>query len=95
MSAVAKEGPTGLAKTLLYLAICIQQLPSGFDLSRLQVTSRIDHYESKIISTIQPLVTSDDEIISTLVCLMISTAINLAGEGFKSLLLLKYVFIAI
>lgn len=66
MSAVSREGPTGLAKTLLYLAICIQQLPSDFDISRLEMTSRIDLYESKIISTIQPLVTSDDEVVSTL-----------------------------
>ena len=66
MSVVSKEGPTGIAKTLLYMAICIQQLPSDFDPSRLQMTSRVDLYESKIISTIQPLVTSDDEIVSTL-----------------------------
>lgn len=66
MSAVSKEEPTSVAKTLLYLAICIQQLPSDFNLSRLHLTSRIDLYETKIISTVQSLVTSDDEIVASL-----------------------------
>lgn len=73
MSAISQEGPTGIAKTLLYLAICIQQLPPDFDPRRLDLTSRIDLYESKIISTVHPLVTSDDEIVSTLVSLIISS----------------------
>lgn len=66
MSAISKESPTQLGRTLLYLAICIQQLPSHFDTNSLQLTSGIDLYMRKIILTIQPLVTSDDEIVSSL-----------------------------
>lgn len=76
-----KLHPTAIAKSLLYIAVCLQQLPFGFDESKLQmgsVEARID----KILSTVQSLVIADDELVSTfegLECLIIQGIFHING----------------
>lgn len=61
----SKLHPTALAKRLLYIAVCLQQLPTDFDESQLRIGS-IDARIDKILSTVQTLIISDDELISTI-----------------------------
>jgi hypothetical protein len=66
LSEVFKQHPTAIARTLLYISICLQQLPPNFNTKQLHfptsVESRIDRY----ISTVQTLITSDDELVTTI-----------------------------
>ncbi|KAG0652817.1 Sordarin hypoxysordarin biosynthesis cluster S [Hyphodiscus hymeniophilus] len=84
VSEISKQHPTIIARTLLYFAICFQQLPQSFDMRRLQfptsveAQSRFDRY----ISTVQTLVTSDDELVSTtdgLECLILQGIFHING----------------
>jgi hypothetical protein len=78
---VSKSHPTIIAKTLLYLAVCMQQLPGDFDISRLEMGS-IDARMDKYMSTVQSLITSDDELVSTiegLECLTLQGAYHING----------------
>lgn len=61
---VSKQHPTLIAKTLLHIAISMQQLPRHFDPSRLGIKS-IEARIDKLISTVQSLITSDDELVGT------------------------------
>ncbi|QSZ33007.1 hypothetical protein DSL72_002592 [Monilinia vaccinii-corymbosi] len=62
---VVKEGPATIAQTLLYIAVCLQQVPHGFDASKLGFTTTIEARVDKIISTVSGLVTSDDELVAS------------------------------
>jgi hypothetical protein len=65
--AVSQRGPTIIARTLLYIAICIQQLPPEFDTSRLQLKNfSVDALMDKYMSTVASLVTSNDELAGTM-----------------------------
>jgi len=69
-----KKGPTQIARTLLYIAVSLQQLDAEFDTSRLQMFPSIESRIERYISTVQSLVISDDELISSLEgleCLML------------------------
>ncbi|KAL3422559.1 C6 zinc finger domain-containing protein [Phlyctema vagabunda] len=61
---VSKRHPTIIARTLLYIAVCMQQLPTMFDRSTLQIKD-LHEAMDKYMST-ATLVTSDDELVSTL-----------------------------
>ncbi|EON64147.1 hypothetical protein W97_03377 [Coniosporium apollinis CBS 100218] len=74
LAAVAQQHPTVVARTLLYIAICIQQLPPDFGMTQLHI-SDVDAVLVQYMSTVVTLVTSDDD----LVCRM---------EGLECLLLL-------
>jgi hypothetical protein len=82
ISEVSKQHPTLIARTLLYISVCLQQLPPNFDTSLLHfptsVESRIDRY----VSTVQSLITSDDELVSTiegLECLILQGIFHING----------------
>ena len=82
MSEISKQHPTVIGRTLLYIAVCSQQLPHSFDTSLLKfptsVESRIDRY----ISTVKTLITSDDELVSTvegLECLVLQGIFQING----------------
>src|SRR6202011_2447956 len=64
--AVSKRHPTIIARTLLYIAICIQQLPPEFDMIRLHLIPSSDAVMEKYVSTVVNLVTSDDELATTI-----------------------------
>lgn len=62
---VSKEDPPTIAQTLLYTAVCLQQLPHGYDATQLGFTTSIEARVDKIISTVSGLVTSDDELVAS------------------------------
>ncbi|RDW81980.1 hypothetical protein BP6252_03092 [Coleophoma cylindrospora] len=64
LAEVARQHPTLVTRTLLYIAVCMQQLPNTFDVKSLQITN-INETMDKYLSTAS-LVTSDDELVSTL-----------------------------
>ncbi|KAJ8062282.1 hypothetical protein OCU04_008829 [Sclerotinia nivalis] len=71
---IGKESPATIAQTLLYVAVCLQQVPHGYDASQLGFTTSVQARTDKIISTVSGLVTSDDELVACvqgLECLML------------------------
>ncbi|CAD6447311.1 5fe09b89-7443-4cbe-881c-131efb4b48bf [Sclerotinia trifoliorum] len=71
---IGKESPATIAQTLLYVAVCLQQVPHGYDASQLGFNTSIQARTDKIISTVSGLVTSDDELVACiqgLECLML------------------------
>ena len=67
--------PTVIAKRLLQLAICIQQLSPDFDRSQLQMKEDFSEVMNDIVMTVSSYVTSNDDIVGT-------------AEGLESLVLL-------
>ncbi|KAM0148066.1 hypothetical protein ACHAPG_010231 [Botrytis cinerea] len=71
---IGKESPAVIAQILIYVAVCLQQLPHGYDASQLGITSSIGVRIDKIVSTVSGLVTSDDELVASvqgLECLLL------------------------
>jgi hypothetical protein len=66
LTAVSKRHPTIIARTLLYIAICIQQLPPEFDMTQLHLSPSLDTPMEKYVSAVITLVTSDDELATTI-----------------------------
>ncbi|PQE29643.1 Fungal transcriptional regulatory N-terminal protein [Rutstroemia sp. NJR-2017a BBW] len=66
VTSCTKEHPAILSQILIYIAICLQQLPHNFDVSQLHFSTTVEARVDKIISTVAGLVTSDDEIVSTI-----------------------------
>jgi len=66
LAEVAKRHPTSIARSILYIAVCVQQLDPDFDASRLHLLPSIDARLDKYMTTVQSLVTSDDEMVSTI-----------------------------
>lgn len=62
---VSKEHPTAIARTLLYLALCLEQLPPNFDRTLVHFPTSIKARVDRYISTVQILITSDDDLVST------------------------------
>lgn len=62
---IGKESPAVIAQMLLYVAVCLQQLPHGYDISQLGITTSIEIRVDKIVSTVAGLVTSDDELVAS------------------------------
>ncbi|KAK5988343.1 Transcription factor sdnS-like protein [Cladobotryum mycophilum] len=69
--------PTVIARSLMCVVICLQQLPKGFDITTLgPLTHHVDELVESITSTISSLITSDDELIATpegIECLFLQT----------------------
>ncbi|KAK0616198.1 hypothetical protein B0T14DRAFT_242195 [Immersiella caudata] len=61
----AESHPAVLAKRLLQIVICMQQLPPGFDLQMMQMKTSAQEVMTSIISAVSRLVTSNDEFLST------------------------------
>ncbi|KAL2071562.1 hypothetical protein VTL71DRAFT_12797 [Oculimacula yallundae] len=66
LAELSKQHPTKIARTLMFIAMCLQQLDPQFDKSRLHLLPTPQARMEKIIHTVQGLVTSDDELVSTL-----------------------------
>jgi hypothetical protein len=66
MAEVAKKSPSAIARSLMYLVICLQQLDPNLDKSKLHLLPTIESKMERWMSTIQALVTSDDELITTM-----------------------------
>ena len=65
LTSVAKQHPTIVARTLLFMAICIGTLPPEFDSRRLQSIPSLEVAMHKYVSTVTALVSSDDEQMSS------------------------------
>lgn len=63
---ISKEKPPMIAKTLLYIVVALQQLDPEFDRGRLQVSPSIETRIERILSSVNALVTSDDELVTTI-----------------------------
>ncbi|KAF4626677.1 hypothetical protein G7Y89_g11477 [Cudoniella acicularis] len=63
---VAKKHPVEIARTILYLAVCLQQLNPSFDRSKLSLLPTIEARIDRYLSTVQALITSDDELVSSM-----------------------------
>ncbi|CAG8953300.1 hypothetical protein HYFRA_00003507 [Hymenoscyphus fraxineus] len=66
MAEVAKGSPSLIARTLMFLTLCVQQLDPEFDTSRLSLLPTTEARMERWMSTIQALVTSDDELVTTI-----------------------------
>lgn len=77
--------PIVVTRLLLSLAICIQQLPSGFRQDQLEVELPVAELENKYM-TIASLVTSDDELVGSLdglECLLLQGLHQLNAGNFR------------
>ncbi|KAJ5131623.1 hypothetical protein N7448_005781 [Penicillium atrosanguineum] len=66
VSDVSKEHPLNIARLLLCIAICIQQLPPDMDMPKLQTTKPLRDIMGDIIDFLVRNVTSDDELIGSI-----------------------------
>lgn len=93
VSEIAKESPTGIARSLLYIASCLQQLDPEFDTTQLKIYPSVDARMERYVSTVQALVTSDEELVSSiegLDCLILQAAYHSnAGNPRRSWLTLR------
>lgn len=60
------QKPVSIARTLLYVAVCMQQLEPSFDTSQLNIQPSIKIHTERILATVNALVTSDDELVTTM-----------------------------
>lgn len=72
--------PTVIARALMVIVICLQQLPKNTDMKQYRLPSSRNEYMEHLTTTIISLVTSDDEIIAT-------------NEGLECLLLISIYFV--
>ncbi|KAL6814471.1 hypothetical protein J3E69DRAFT_347315 [Trichoderma sp. SZMC 28015] len=72
--------PTAIARALMCIVMCLQQLPQHVDITQFQLPSSREEYMESLASVIISMVTSDDEIIAT-------------SEGLECLLLLSIYFV--
>lgn len=56
--------PVVLARRLLQICICMQQIPPGFDLQKLDMKTSVVEVMTNIVATVSRLVTSDDDLIT-------------------------------
>lgn len=83
---VSKKNPTAIARTLLYVALCLQQLPSNLESRLANFPMPVKTYAEKLMSTVQALITSDDELVSTvegLECLLLQGIYHTNGGNPK------------
>lgn len=74
LAGLAKEHPTRIAGAVLYIAVCLQQLDPDFDTSQLRIYPTVEARMERCVNVVQALVTSDDELVSTVVgleCLLL------------------------
>jgi hypothetical protein len=63
---LSKQHPTLIARTLLYISLCLQRLPSNFDINVLHLPSSVESRIDRYISTVQTLITSDDDLVASM-----------------------------
>jgi hypothetical protein len=86
---ISTQKPVVIALTLLYLAICIQQLPPVFDATRLQLykgSTTVEALADNYISKVADWVTSKDDLISTiegLECLLLQEFFHISAENIR------------
>ena len=66
VSAVSASHPMMIARLLLCIALCIQQLPPNIDLQSLQIKVPLRELMEKIITFVSTTVTSDDDLIGSI-----------------------------
>jgi len=74
LAEISKKHPTIIARTILYLAVCLQQTDGDFDEKQLRLLPSIEARMDRYLTTVQALVTSDDELASSMEgmeCLML------------------------
>lgn len=90
---ISKRHPTSIARSILFIAVCVQQLDPSFDTSRLHLLPTVDARIDKYMTTVQSLVTSDDEMVSTtegLECLILQGLYHInAGNPRRAWLTLR------
>lgn len=62
VTTISEQHPMNIARLLLCIAICIQQLPPGMDMRKLQTAVPLREMMSGIIEFVVQKVTSDDEL---------------------------------
>lgn len=62
---ISEKHPTIIARTILYLALCLQQLNPDFDVNQLHLRQSVEARIERYITIVSGLVTSDDELVST------------------------------
>ncbi|KAH8120846.1 hypothetical protein FP744_10001372 [Trichoderma asperellum] len=72
--------PTVIARALMVIVICLQQLPKSTDMKKYRLPSSRNEYMEQVTTAVISLVTSDDEIIAT-------------NEGLECLLLISIFFV--
>ncbi|KAL7784926.1 hypothetical protein V8C37DRAFT_413164 [Trichoderma ceciliae] len=80
LESASPSHPTVIARALMIIVVCLQQLPKSIDMTQLRLPSPRDEYMEYLTATIISLVASDDEIIAT-------------PEGLECLLLLYIYFV--
>ena len=63
---ISKEHPTIIARTILYIAVFLQQLNPGFDTNQLHLMPSVEARVERYLTTVSGLITSDDELVSTM-----------------------------
>ncbi|KIX04811.1 uncharacterized protein Z518_05682 [Rhinocladiella mackenziei CBS 650.93] len=63
---LSKASAVTIARFLLYLAICIQQLPPEFDAGKLHFSSPIETVLQKYLNSVTDLVTSKDDLVCSM-----------------------------
>jgi hypothetical protein len=66
LAEISKGSPTSIARILLYLACCLQQFEPDFDRTQLTLYPSIEARMERYVSTVQALVTSDEELVSSI-----------------------------
>lgn len=66
LAEVSKGSPASIARILLYLASCLQQLDTGFDTTQLKLYPSVEARMERYVATVQTLVTSDEELVSSI-----------------------------
>ncbi|KAI1630415.1 hypothetical protein EDD37DRAFT_103745 [Exophiala viscosa] len=66
IAAVSRDKAVVVARTLLYLAVCLQQLPPGYDWSNFHFKCSVDTVLHKYLTTVADLVTCKDDLACTL-----------------------------
>ncbi|KAM0247910.1 hypothetical protein ACHAQJ_009657 [Trichoderma viride] len=80
IESVSPSHPTVIARALMVIVICLQQLPRSIDMTRFRLPSPRNEHMEYLTANIISLVTSDDEIIAT-------------DEGLECLLLISIYFV--
>lgn len=64
LASIVKAHPTIVARTLVFLTVCLQQMPPEYDAANLDLQPSLQGRIDKILAAVQSLITSDDEIVT-------------------------------
>lgn len=63
---ISKEKPAIIARTLMYIVVSLQQLDPAFDHGQLHILPSLEIRTERILATVNALVTSDDELVTSM-----------------------------